>query len=136
MLMVFQRYSPKSCSIFSVFFSKNALQNSSSLLPSFADVSRNHSLIFLIKRFFISLLGIAKRIFPSAVRPCFVRYPVVKSTLHRFPMFLSSSSYVSSCESSFSIHSPAIRRSISSLVCTSALSINLRTIAFPLELDQ
>lgn len=47
--------------------------------------------------------------------------------IKRFSMLLSSSSYVSSSEISFSMHSPAIRRSISFLVWTSALSINLHT---------
>ena len=73
-----------------------------------------NSLIFFIKRFLISLFGIVRRYFPLSVRPWCVRYPVVKSTLHRFSMLLSSSSYVSSNEISF-------------LVWTSALSINLRT---------
>ena len=59
--------------IFSVFFSKNALQNSSSVFPSFLDTSRNHSRIFLIKRFLISLFGIDKRYLPLSVRPCCVR---------------------------------------------------------------
>ena len=43
---------------------------------------------------------------------------------------------MSSDTTSFSILSPAIKRSISFLVDISALSINLRTIALPLELDQ
>ncbi len=124
----------KSCSIFSVFCSVKALQKSSSVFPSLCDTSLNHSLIFFTKDFVFPCLELPK----TATCLCtslLCQISRSKST-QRFSILLSSSSYVSSCNTSFSIHSPAIRCSISFLVLAFALSMNLRTIAFPLEFDQ